>query len=64
MPVIFDPRHDRDLINEWLDVSRTPDLKTLKIARDLEGFTLFPVDKRVGNVRNDDPSLAEPLPAP
>jgi putative SOS response-associated peptidase YedK len=27
-----------------------------------ERMTMWPVDKRVGNVKNNDPSLIEPIP--
>jgi putative SOS response-associated peptidase YedK len=27
-----------------------------------EQMTMWPVDKRVGNVKNNDPSLIEPIP--
>jgi putative SOS response-associated peptidase YedK len=61
MPLILDPQNDAELIKQWLDVTQAPDLSALEGPRELSGFTLFPVDKRVGNVKNDDPSLAEPL---
>lgn len=61
MPAIFDPAIDQERINAWLDPSEsTPDLATLQQPRDLPGFIAFPVDRRVGNVKNDDPSLAVP----
>ena len=61
MPLILDPRTDREQIDEWLDVARTPDLAALRVPRDLPGFHFYPVDKRVGNVRNNDPSLLAPI---
>ncbi len=62
MPIILDPAVDGERVAAWLDVERTVDLEALAQPRELQGFTAFPVDKRVGNVRNDEPSLAEPLP--
>lgn len=63
MPMIFDPKIDHELIAQWLDTSVPVDLASFKQPRELPGLVLFPVDKRVGNVRNDDPTLADPLPA-
>jgi putative SOS response-associated peptidase YedK len=63
MPLIFDPANDREKIDAWLDVDRSIDLAALSEPRELAGFTSFPVDKRVGNVKNDDPALAEPVAA-
>lgn len=64
MPAILDPRTDRDRIRAWLDPALdTPDLVDLGTPRDLAGFTSFPVDRRVGNVKNDDASIAQPLPS-
>ncbi len=60
MPVILDPRSDGPRIEEWLDVTRAPDLAALRVPRDLPGLCFFPVDRRVGNVRNDDPGCAAP----
>ena len=37
------------------------ELKALLKPYSAEDMTLWPVDKRVGNVKNDDPSLAEAL---
>lgn len=61
MPLIFDPSTDGALIGAWLDPSGVVDLEALATPRELPGLVLFPVDKRVGNVKNDDPSLAVPL---
>jgi putative SOS response-associated peptidase YedK len=63
MPLIFDPAVDGERIAAWLDVDESIDLDALSQPRELPGFTSFPVDKRVGNVRNDDPTLAEPVAA-
>lgn len=64
MPLIFDPRVDRQSIEQWLDVSQKPDLAELRAPRELPGFHFYPVDKRVGNVRNDDEQCAAPIGAP
>ena len=37
-------------------------LKTLLVPCPSEELRLWPVDKRVGNVRNKGPELAQPLP--
>jgi putative SOS response-associated peptidase YedK len=63
MPVILDPAHDAERIAAWLDPTRSDvDMEVLTTPRDLPGFVCFAVDKRVGNVRNDEPAVAEPLP--
>jgi putative SOS response-associated peptidase YedK len=65
MPLILDPKSDAARIAAWLDPSRTVvDIEDLRHPRDIPGLTVFPVDKRVGNVKNDDASLAEPVTAP
>jgi putative SOS response-associated peptidase YedK len=57
MPVILDPAdHDR-----WLDGDRDTALDLLT-PFDPEAMTAYPVDPRVGNVRNDGPDLIDPLP--
>ncbi|HEY4219918.1 MAG TPA: SOS response-associated peptidase [Myxococcota bacterium] len=64
MPLILDPAIDQERIARWLDPAHAigkDEMKALAEPRELPGFTLFPVDKRVGNVRNDEPSLAEPV---
>lgn len=61
MPLILDPATDRALIDAWLDPARTIDLADYKKPRELAGLTLFAVDKRVGNVKYDEPTLAEPV---
>lgn len=60
MPVILDPRTDGARIEEWLDVARTVDLAGLRVPRDIAGLRFFPVDRRVGNVRNDDAACIAP----
>ena len=65
MPVILDP----DDVGIWLgdarDADRTADRADAiaSVLRPYKAADLiaFPVDKRVGNVRNDDPSLIEPV---
>jgi putative SOS response-associated peptidase YedK len=59
MPVILSP-HDWPL---WLgelpaDLDR---LKTLLVPYPANDMVIWPVDRRVGNVKNNDPSLIEPL---
>jgi putative SOS response-associated peptidase YedK len=64
MPVIFDPARDGERIAAWLDPARKEvDIVALTTPRDLPGFVRYPVDKRVGNVKNDDPTCAAPMPA-
>lgn len=58
MPLIFDPKVDKDRIAAWLDVSTSIDVMALRHPRALEGLVAFPVSKRVGNVRNDDAAVA------
>ena len=60
LPLIFDPRSDALRIERWLDATQKPELALLQVPRELPGFHFFPVDKRVGNVRNDDESCAAP----
>jgi putative SOS response-associated peptidase YedK len=61
MPVILPPA----CWPEWLgEVDATPDqLKTMLRPYPSEGMALWPVNKRVGNVRNDSPDLFEPVQA-
>lgn len=61
MPLILDPKLDGARIDEWLDVSRRPDLAALQVPRDLPGFRFYAVDKRVGSVRNDDEACVAPV---
>lgn len=61
MPVILDPRTDGARIEEWLDVTKTPDLASLRVPRDLPGLCFVAVDRRVGNVRNDDAGCVVPI---
>jgi len=59
MPVILPP----PCWAEWLgEIDATPDqLKAMLRPYPSERMALWPVDKRVGNVRNDSPDLFEPL---
>ena len=61
MPLILDPVVDKARIDQWLDVTQPVDIHEIGRPRPLPGFTLFPVDRRVGNVKNDEPSLALPV---
>lgn len=57
MPVILDPAD----FDAWLDGDRETALALLK-PFDPAAMEAYPVDPRVGNVRNDDPGIVEPLP--
>jgi len=55
MPVILGPEdHER-----WLDLDADP-AKVLRSCPS-DWLEMYPVDKRVGNVRNNDAALIEPL---
>ena len=56
MPVVLGP----DAWDEWLDVEHD-DVTGLLVP--CEGFEAWPVSPAVNSVRNDGPSLVEPLPA-
>jgi putative SOS response-associated peptidase YedK len=58
MPVILAPQN----WPAWLGESpAAPErLKSLLVPYPAEGIIVWPVDKRVGNVANKDPSLIEP----
>ena len=56
MPVILPPEH----YESWLDPS-AGDGARLLTAYPAEAMEAFPVSARVGNVRNDDPALIEPV---
>jgi putative SOS response-associated peptidase YedK len=59
MPLIV-PRDRRDA---WLSPTTTDDhLDELVVPAQQSGLTAYPVDKAVGNVRNNGPELVEPLP--
>jgi putative SOS response-associated peptidase YedK len=59
MPVIL----ARDNWPVWLgeEPADPPQLKTLLAPYPSEELTCWPVSPRVGNVRNNDPSLIEPI---
>jgi len=48
---------------EWLaeDAADEATLKGMLAPYPAERMTMWPVDKRVGNVQNNDPSLIEPI---
>jgi putative SOS response-associated peptidase YedK len=60
MPVILDP----PAWPLWLGEAPAgaADLKTLLRPYPAAGMTMWPVSKRVGNVKNKDPALIEPVP--
>lgn len=70
------PIHDRMPVvvpesawDRWLDPTRTDgpalaELKGLLAPADDEGLEAYPVSRRVNDVRNDDPSLVEPIELP
>jgi hypothetical protein len=47
----------------WLaeEPAAAEDLKTMLVPYPAVGMTCWPVSKRVGNVKNNDPSLVEPV---
>ena len=59
MPVILPP----SCWPEWLgEIDATPDqLQAMLSPYPSERMTMWPVDRRVGNVRNDSPDLFEPI---
>jgi putative SOS response-associated peptidase YedK len=59
MPVILPP----SCWPEWLgEIGATPDqLQAMLSPYPSERMTMWPVDRRVGNVRNDSPDLFEPI---
>jgi putative SOS response-associated peptidase YedK len=59
MPVILPP----DCWAQWLgETDATPDqLKAMLRPYPAERMAMWPVDRRVGNVRNDSPDLFEPI---
>jgi putative SOS response-associated peptidase YedK len=61
MPVILDPA-DWDT---WLNPDTDPaTLQKLLVPAPRRGLEAYPVSTQVNNVRNDNPELLEPLPAP
>jgi putative SOS response-associated peptidase YedK len=61
MPVILAP----DNWPAWLGQTQADpeQLKRLLVPYPAEDMVVWPVDKRVGNVKNKDPSLIEPVAA-
>jgi putative SOS response-associated peptidase YedK len=60
MPVILPP----SVWPAWLgeeNVDSAATLKSLLAPYPADDMTMWPVDKRIGNVRNNDPSLIEPV---
>ena len=53
-------------LGEWLgeELAEETQLKTLLRPYPAQRMTLWPVDKRVGNVKNNNPSLIEPVSVP
>jgi putative SOS response-associated peptidase YedK len=62
MPVVLAP----DRWPAWLGESAASDAELKAMLRPYPGTAMafWPVDRRVGNVRNDSPDLFAPLPAP
>ena len=59
MPVILDPKNWPLWLGELAaDAAR---LKGLLVPYPANAMTIWPVDRRVGNVKNNDPSLIEPI---
>ncbi len=70
------PIHDRMPVvvpeaawDRWLDPTRTDppalaELKGLLVPADEGALEAYPVSRRVNDVRNDDPSLVDPIPEP
>ncbi|MGH7032044.1 MAG: SOS response-associated peptidase [Stellaceae bacterium] len=65
MPVILGPQNWPLWLGETpADPAPEPEsLKALLIPYPADGMAIWPVDRRVGNVKNNDPSLIEPLAA-
>jgi len=58
MPVILAPEHWPAWLSE--KAADTEELKSLLVPYPVEDMVIWPVDQRVGNVKNKDPSLIEP----
>jgi putative SOS response-associated peptidase YedK len=56
MPVILHP----DTWDAWLTTKDVETASALLQPYPASRMTMYPVSKRVGNVRNDDPDLIEP----
>ncbi len=57
MPVILHP----DTWDAWLTAKDSETASALLQPYPASQMTMYPVSKRVGNVKNDDPELIEPL---
>ena len=62
MPVILDPRHWPAWLGE--EAADPAQLRTLLAPYPADDMAIWPVGPRVGNVKNNDPSLIEPDAAP
>jgi putative SOS response-associated peptidase YedK len=62
MPVVLKP----DVWQAWLgeEAASVPDLKAMLAPYPSDGMISWPVSARVGNVRNNDPGLVEPISLP
>jgi putative SOS response-associated peptidase YedK len=58
MPVILAPENWPAWLGE--NAAEPEKLKSLLVPYPAEDMVIWPVDKRVGNVKNKDPSLIEP----
>jgi putative SOS response-associated peptidase YedK len=59
MPVVLDPTSWPLWLGEG--AAKPDELKALLVPYPSAGMTCWPVSKRVGNVKNNDPSLIEPV---
>jgi putative SOS response-associated peptidase YedK len=59
MPVVLGPERWRAWLGE--EPADAPQLKALLAPYPSEAMTCWPVSARVGNVKNNDPSLIEPI---
>jgi putative SOS response-associated peptidase YedK len=61
MPVVLKP----DVWPQWLgeELETVPELKAMLAPYPSDDMISWPVSTRVGNVKNDDPSLIEPIAA-
>ena len=57
MPVILPP----DTWERWLDPTVTGATELLLVPFPAEAMRAYPVSNRVGSVRNNDPSLLDPI---
>ena len=59
MPVVLDPETWRAWLGE--EPADARQLRAMLTPCPSEGMTRWPVSTRVGNVKNNDPSLIEPI---